>query len=145
MSYLRLATVTLIWKQTVAFLLSVKWRESNSITGYRRHLLFRSGNGMHSEPFKIKAWFLSFFQVSLATHWKRVRDPPVGNHCFRQAGPVYWKDFGIHRRVFSVFNRWSCLSFKDSFATGKSVLQEPLPVLPVHSSQSVGQWRTFLQ
>ena len=63
MSYLRLAMVTLIWKQTVALLLSVKWRESISITGYRRHLLFRSVNSKHSEPFKIKAWsfFWTFF------------------------------------------------------------------------------------
>ena len=72
MSYLRLAMITLIWKQTVA----VKWRESISIIGYRRHLLFRSVNSMHSEPFKIKAWsfFWTFFSPSHPLHWRPIEN-----------------------------------------------------------------------
>ena len=84
MSYLCLAMVTLIWKQTVAFLLSVKWRDSISITGYRRHLLFRTVNSMHSEPFKIKAVLVTLGRSFHPVYFQETLEDPA----LQRASPI---------------------------------------------------------
>jgi len=126
MSYLLLAMVTLIWKQTVAFLLSVKWRESISITGYRCHLLFRSVYSMHSEPFKIKAW--SFFGTFFSP--VRVWRPIQNGSATHQLGTTDLEYSIDHSILFT------CVHFHRSFSPGGQSKKSSSSTSPEPSSSS---------